>query len=279
MSTVTEQQMIDVKDIRENMYTDLFYKKVESMVYKAFDGLSDDNILEMIEAYKIYNTKGFDGCIYFVKDNNRNIIKIGMTRNLKKRINDFNQAYDFCGIDSNIKIVACFMTNKEHLVYAERYFHKLFEKYLKYREWYDISEENLLKIINDIQYEKSVSYYSSNNVLYFSYNIGVEYLKLKNFKCDYSFIYNSLDFENKNKCKYLSSDKILHDVMIHNICSDYKIGCVVFSYENDIIKSELKTSYCQNSENLKIFTYQLISDYFVKNLKDEFNADNINKLK
>lgn len=60
MNKVTEEQIIDVKSIRENMYTDLFYKKVESMVYKAFDGLSDDNILE------IGCKNFFDKCIDYI---------------------------------------------------------------------------------------------------------------------------------------------------------------------------------------------------------------------
>lgn len=276
MSTITEMQINKTDDINNNMYNDLFYSKINEMVYKAFDGLSNKNILEITESYKIYNKKGFDGCVYFIKDNIRNIIKIGMTRNLKKRINELKNAYDFCGLNSNLKMVACFLTTRENLVYAERYFHKLFKEYLDYREWYNISEEKLIQIIDGLQNEKGIHYCNINNIIYFSYNIGAEYLKFKNFECDYSFVYNNLDIRNKRRCKYLSNEKILHDIMLHNICSDYKFGCIIFSYKNNKIQIELKTSYCENIDKIKIFTYDSISNYFVKNPRNEFIINNIN---
>lgn len=279
MNKINEMQIIEVKD----MYSQDFYNKVDNMINKCFENLNQKQILQIIESYKIYTRKGFDGCIYFIKDCDRNIIKIGKTNNLTKRIKDFKDNYDFCGLKPNLKIIACFLTLKEHLNFSERLFHNMFKDKRSYREWYNITEIDINNMFLELEYSENLYNCEVKDINYFTFDMyDKDFIKNElDFKCGCNLINNRLDYRNKHQSKNLISENILYDIAIFNMTSEIKLGCFNYEYKDNCIKTNLKTSYCLKNDKNKIITLESLSDYYVEHpieiMSNSINSENVIK--
>lgn len=152
---------------------DLYYKEVINGANRIFTELfgkfSYGQIKDIIQSFSIKQSnknifrKSSFGWIYFIEDEERGLIKIGMTDDVIKRFSQLKTNYKFCGLQGKLKTIAmCAVTGNQRYNRrnVEKFFHNMFFKYYNYMEWYKIDSKTLLSILN--QYIDKKKYVGKN---------------------------------------------------------------------------------------------------------------------
>lgn len=234
---INEEQLLDQK---VQTYSYLIQNVRTSMgnIYNSFTNREIKNILiskEIMEdIYKI-------SCVYFIEDTERKLVKIGYSNNLKKRLNDFISHYDFCGLQSNLKVIAVCLTYKKYESSLEKQFHEYFAKYHNYREWFEIDHDVLISELNNFILTKNAYKYYSNDTLCFNFdNIPDSH----NDNCLYNYKAKLRDIQNryvwKNKNSYKSEEDILYDIYINTLAFIVRIDIPV---NDEKIKEIIRNEY------------------------------------
>jgi len=139
--------------------------------------ISDKSILKAYYS----SAKGIklDKCIYFLKDCNRKIIKIGITKNLDKRMMQIYSYYKYCGLNGNdLKLIGIYPISENDYKNAERELHNKFDKYKTIGEWFKISEHDFDKNFKILKRFMGVNIYVGelNSELYLPVKIKEECL-------------------------------------------------------------------------------------------------------
>lgn len=85
------------------------------------------------------------GGVYFIKNLNNNLVKIGMTENIKRRYKEITSSFKHCGIEPNLKIVGFIETKYQKEL--ENFIHKELECSKVQNEWFDLKD---LEVIENI---------------------------------------------------------------------------------------------------------------------------------
>ena len=97
----------------------------------------------MIKNIKFSNFDNTTGeGIYLIRNKNNNLLKIGLTNDINRRIKDIKSNFKFFGEKPNLEL-ECFIECDNNFE-VEKYLHKRFDKYRYTNEWFDI------KYISDI---------------------------------------------------------------------------------------------------------------------------------
>ena len=150
----------------------LYYKEVTEGANKIFTELfgelSSSQVDDIIQSFSIKQSnksifrKSSFGWIYFIKDEDRDLVKIGMTDDIIKRFSQLKTNYKFCGLQGKLKTIAlCAVNGRYNLRNVEKFFHNMFSKYHNYMEWYTIDEEVLSCMLNEYIEKK---HYTKNTV-------------------------------------------------------------------------------------------------------------------
>lgn len=102
-------------------------------LYKVVNEEEYKKIMNPIWKQQEYLASGY---VYFVKHKGFNFIKIGKTSDLELRLKQLRQEF------GNIELVHSIET--ESAIELEKYFHHVFADKRTDREWFDISEQDLL---------------------------------------------------------------------------------------------------------------------------------------
>lgn len=109
----------------------------------------NDDASKLKALYIKENNIEFKSYIYFLKDINRGIIKIGKTSNLYYRISQIRSSMIMAGVDvKGLKLIGIYPTIKQDIDLVEREFHLKFKDKRYIGEWFKIDEDeiNLKKI-------------------------------------------------------------------------------------------------------------------------------------
>jgi len=260
-------KIVIMDEQRSSYGNDIYSTKTLSNIRKLIDG-----IFEVFPQYKIEEFKylyklnkyydGFDGCIYFIRDNTRNLIKIGYTQDLNKRVNDFNKHYEFCGLESDFSIIACFLTLKDHIKESEKFFHDLFQKFHYRYEWFDINNSELLIMLYRTIFESHGVMNNVNETLYFTFDILKKFKEFdpmskynpRSFNVNENLISNRIDVYYKNRTKYLRNEHLLYDVYIFILGYCFQNG-INIEFEN--FQLQLQNSLISYFNKRNIFEYYL----------------------
>tara|TARA_R110001592_G_scaffold128057_4_gene340084 strand:- start:1393 stop:1686 length:294 start_codon:yes stop_codon:yes gene_type:complete len=83
------------------------------------------------------------GILYFIKDSDE-FTKIGITKNLKRRLRELN-----CGVSNDLIVIKTF--DLEHYKKIERFLQNLYITYKVRGEWFNLSEEMLEDIYDRVE--------------------------------------------------------------------------------------------------------------------------------
>lgn len=78
--------------------------------------------------------------LYLIRNLDNNMLKIGVSNNLKSRINEIRSGFKFCGIEPHLKI-ECFIETI-HYYKLENFLHKEFAENNHQNEWFNITNIN-----------------------------------------------------------------------------------------------------------------------------------------
>lgn len=81
------------------------------------------------------------GYVYLIEDQDNKRYKIGVTRNLEKRLRNLQT-----GNSNKIKLIESFLT--EYPFRLETMLHNKFKQFHHYNEWYELDEANINNFLN-----------------------------------------------------------------------------------------------------------------------------------
>lgn len=118
-------------------------KKEELKLFKNIMYLIDKNIF-----YRMYleDKKNRTEYVYFIKNDTTGLIKIGMTTNPHDRLSSISYTLKTAtGIEHDLRFIGIIYMTSSSMRDYESALHKKYEKYRKYGEWFDISEEEIIE--------------------------------------------------------------------------------------------------------------------------------------
>lgn len=116
------------------------------------------------------------GFVYFLKNDDTGLTKIGFTKDLPARMKAItNQFKNLIGTEPNLRLIAVQFTHEKVMKLVEKEFHSNYKNSRKFGEWFDISEEGIVNevlgenqsaVIDDVAVDVSISneYHLYNNV-------------------------------------------------------------------------------------------------------------------
>lgn len=262
---------------------DLYYKEVTEGVNKIFTKLfgrlSYSQVSDIIQSFSILQSdksifkKSSFGWVYFIQDEDRGLVKIGMTDDIMKRFSQLKTNYKFCGLQGKLKTVAlCAITNNQRysMRSVEKFFHNMFSKYHSYMEWYKIEQETLLDILNKYIDKKNYASRNIEGINIFLMNNSNEKL----FQCNFTeeVVRKRLDPFYKKKIISIAETHSLE--LEHNRLYD-----VLMNELNEIYLEDLGKNYLENlGTNLENVVERIknkyldLSSVFFERVEKERNA-------
>ena len=109
---------------------------------EIFREFSDLELSRIILLDKNIEDNCLSYCVYFILDLERNLIKIGKTRNLLHRYMELEHSYKFCGIKNKLRVEYVFWTlSLDESTKLEKIFHLYFANFSNYLEWFNYDED------------------------------------------------------------------------------------------------------------------------------------------
>ena len=225
------------------------------------------------------NTKG----LYLIKNLDNNMIKIGITSDIKKRFKQLIASFKHCGINPNLRIE--YFIEYNHNKELEKWLHDKLKQYNCQNEWFDIPDYNLIfDKIKEFNYEdevrlkfkeKGYTYYKSIPYNYYFrtketelYNVEDElYNKLCNIGQCMSELYDVEEYINGNVEK-------INDI---NIMNEFeKLNCdIIICINNKFINYiEYRKKMLKENELKK---YKEKTDYIIYLLENSYDKNFIVK--
>ncbi len=128
--------------------------------------------IQVQEAIEAYKTR-FCGGVYFLRDRERNLMKIGCSSNISLRIKQLNIQAKTFALDGDLCLIGYHPTIPSRIKWLEKWYHNLFKEYRYKYEWYRITYNDFVNTIESIAEERLIY--------------------IKNDFHDYFFIYSMLD--------------------------------------------------------------------------------------
>ena len=101
--------------------------------------------------------EGHMSYVYFLLNKENNLVKIGATSNLMSRIrNHVNSYKSATGLNPNFELVSIIPCDRKEYKSIEKAIHKHFQSYLVFSEWFDISQDEILRDIGFVDIVNSV---------------------------------------------------------------------------------------------------------------------------
>lgn len=109
-----------------------------------YDCNENESNSKLKSLYILENKIEFKSYIYFLKDTNRGLIKIGKTNGLSYRISQIRGCMVTAGIDANeLKLVGIYPVIQQDADLVEREFYIKFKDYRCFGEWFKIDETDI----------------------------------------------------------------------------------------------------------------------------------------
>lgn len=103
--------------------------------------VSDEEYGKVMEVKKKNEARRKNGHVYFLKDQNINLVKIGRTSQLDRRKRHLEQEYN-----TTLELIHCIETT--NTIKLEKEVHRLYADYRFEGEWFRISEQDLDRLEN-----------------------------------------------------------------------------------------------------------------------------------
>lgn len=114
--------------------------------------------------YKLYykNVNKIKGeGVYLIRNLDNKTLKIGITNDISRRLNEIKKSFKFCGTIPKLEI-ECFI-KYEHNAELEEYLHKQLKEFNHQNEWFNIDDINIvLEKLQDFKYKEPVNQYDIN---------------------------------------------------------------------------------------------------------------------
>lgn len=92
-------------------------------------------------------TRVFDGGVYFLWDRRRELMKIGCSQNLEKRIRQLFREATTYAINDDLQLIGIHPTSADLVSRLEAYYHRLFQDHAYKYEWFRLSLEQFEEIM------------------------------------------------------------------------------------------------------------------------------------
>ena len=185
----------------EKLLKDFTASEVEN-IKLSYDMLKDED-LDVLG--------GSISCVYFLYDNNRNMLKIGQTRDLRRRVKQIKDCCKMCGVKEDLEIISLCYTHNRHVTQVEKFFHKFFEEYVYEGEWFLVDKKIIMSKLYD--YNKNKKYVvTKEKILIFTECCIKDNKENPKVHFTNSLILNRFDSKNKYKEKRLYGDNVLFDM-------------------------------------------------------------------
>lgn len=158
LKELTEMSLEDIisKGGTKRISLDILKANLQKYYEDSFGKIDDDDMRSLRVLNKMFRDKNF-GFIYFLKNNDNGMTKIGYTSNLPKRMSEIKSVFNnYLGSDVNLSLELLNFTHKSLLKDLENDLHmKLVDK-RKFGEWFDLSDCDFIKdaIMNSIYHER-----------------------------------------------------------------------------------------------------------------------------
>lgn len=217
---------------------------------------------QAIEAHKTR----FWGGVYFLRDDKRDLLKIGCSKNIPLRIKQLNMQAKTFALDGDLCLIGYHPTIPSRIKWLEEWYHKLFKEYEYKYEWYQISNRDFIDRIESAAEERLLrishlffDYFFIYSMADVAYEEVAPAIDLWNFSLD--TVHEMLEYE------YLTKNKLT--VLIQ----DAKGDIIPFGWRQDDLKYlneqniwESKHITCFQKERLLSLGSQRTQDNFVHDM-------------
>ena len=114
----------------------------ENTMKKIFNDIGSVALGEIYETSQCLDLELKSG-VYFLRNLDNGLLKIGYGKNLVRRIRQIQSAFNLIGYDENLKLIAIHLCFEPHLGITELFFHNEFKEKKVKGEWFDISDNEL----------------------------------------------------------------------------------------------------------------------------------------
>lgn len=203
-------QKINKKMEKQRLKVAYEHKKTyEDIARRIFGKISPRASSEIYETSKCLNLELTSG-VYFLRNLDNGLLKIGCGKNLLKRISQISTAFRHVGYDDKLKLEAIHLCFEPHLNLTETYFHKDFEKQRVKGEWFEISNKELEEyfFLSDFQGE-----FIGDVLVSFTDYESVEFGQLKK---DFDIDLRQMEYEIFKELLPMVSEKFLFRTEVKN---------------------------------------------------------------
>lgn len=151
MMTYEEERLIDehcklVRSFLESMPSNA--EKVADIKQKSFQemisNMSKNEIGELVETVNCFHDEILTSGVYFLKNQKTDLIKIGFSKDIKRRVKNIQSSIEHNGYRTQMKLIAVHLTFESHGRLAENSFHSQYSQYREVGEWFRIDEAQLV---------------------------------------------------------------------------------------------------------------------------------------
>lgn len=211
----------------------------EQTLKTVFNNFNEKYLSGLYATSKAYEEK-MSSCIYFIRNDYNNKIKIGSTNDIINRFSDFKRYFNFVGLEPKITLIALVLTFDRYKKSLENSFHEYYRNFRYKNEWYTINADD---VINDF-ISASDKFDIIDNVLidYSEY----EFEFYRNIKKDFKLCDEEVKYSNT----YYDKNPLWEIMEIINK-NKINIGENYYNFESG--KCEIEGIKCNNSDKMLTF--------------------------
>lgn len=127
---------------------DLTTGKNRKVTYINKDLVLRGKLIEVNENEEDILNLGENG-LYIIKNNENNLIKIGITQNISQRIRGLKTTFNHCGIPCDLELL--YYVQDVDNVKLEKHLHKYFKDNNSMNEWFEINPNIVIEYIDSIK--------------------------------------------------------------------------------------------------------------------------------
>ena len=253
MNELNVKTIDELKQSIDVLINDIKVKR-ENILKEIFQNVKDELLPEIYATAMAYK-KPMTSCVYFIQNNYTGRIKIGSANNLLQRYKELKRAFNFVGLDANLKLIALKLTFPEYVRKLEQSIHKDYEDYKFMNEWYDIEAD---KVINDCTDVTDKIDFINDVLIDFS---EIEYPFYKKIRKDFTIsrdsIKNELGLAKNNDFKSVVSMLLNENNPLWEIVdtvNEYKVGFCAEFY--DTFSNLTRTQGVKYTNSDEVITFQ-----------------------
>lgn len=129
-------------------------RSYERIAKRIFNNINPYALSEIYETSRCLNLELTSG-VYFLRNLDNGLLKIGYGENLTQRIKQIARAFKHVGYNDNLKLEAIHLCFAPHLGLTEKYFHNEFKNKRVKGEWFDVDKDELVDyfLLGDLEGE------------------------------------------------------------------------------------------------------------------------------